>query len=300
MAGPDILPGSDLPSTGAKIAAVAHNAGFSGNALTVAVAVAKAESGWNARAKGGPNSNGTYDWGLWQINDVHKPSEAQKVNAVENAKVAFKVYRDAGNSFRPWAAFNSGAYKAHMPAATQAVAELRKRGPQFERDTVAFIGSAISNDGTGNPISDIKDAIVSPAESVAKNVATFAGKVVGNYLAFVLALVLLILGVFLITRTPITKTAVKAAKTVAKRTPAGRAVKAAAPVAKPAARVAKTVEQRAAESVALSEARKRLIEKQKADKAKEASNDFLAKFRENQAAYRQSRGVDVVTGKRNL
>jgi len=141
-------PGTPNPQTGnttdMAIAEVAHNAGFIGEALIIAVAIALAESGgisYNMNY----NSNGTYDVGLWQINTVHtsgggsglpappggdfhnlpadwlavKPNVPFTVAAyIENcfdpdfnAAQAFAI-SSHGTSFTPWVTYTTGAYKS--------------------------------------------------------------------------------------------------------------------------------------------------------------------------------------------
>lgn len=85
----------------------------------IAIAIALAESGGNPDAVGGPNSNGTYDYGLWQINSIHNPVEREKHSAAANWLLAWRI-AGMGTSWKPWATYNSGAYKTHMAAAQAA------------------------------------------------------------------------------------------------------------------------------------------------------------------------------------
>lgn len=48
------------------------------------------------------NSNGTWDFGLWQINQVHGYTREQLVDYKFNTDVAYKIFTNAGNSFSPW------------------------------------------------------------------------------------------------------------------------------------------------------------------------------------------------------
>jgi hypothetical protein len=94
------------------VAKVAQQAGFSGQDLVTAVAIAYAESGGNPNAVGdqslaperGPSI------GLWQINIGSKahPQYASDnlTDPQTNANRAFEVYQEAGGSFRPWATFD--------------------------------------------------------------------------------------------------------------------------------------------------------------------------------------------------
>lgn len=111
------------------IATYARNAGFDGNDLVTAVAVALAESGGNSgaynpetAAKGGtPEGQGSV--GLWQIYTKKHPEFAgQDLHDPQtNANAAFSVYSAAGQSFTPWSTYTSGKYSAYMQTATEAV-----------------------------------------------------------------------------------------------------------------------------------------------------------------------------------
>jgi len=104
-----------------RIAAAAKLAGFPDDVLEVAVAVSGCETSGNIWVVGGPNKNGTFDFGAWQINDVHRKEHPEWFDATgagtnwanhaDNAKMAFVVYTEAGNSFKPWVAYTTGRYK---------------------------------------------------------------------------------------------------------------------------------------------------------------------------------------------
>lgn len=110
-----------------NIAGYAQNAGFTGADLVIAVAVALAESGGNARAynpetaAGAPEGKGSY--GLWQIYlNAHPEFTGWDLyDPQTNADAAYAVYSAAGNSFKPWSTFNSGAYQSHLVTAQSQV-----------------------------------------------------------------------------------------------------------------------------------------------------------------------------------
>lgn len=97
------------------IAQLAYNAGFRGSALRMAVAVALAESNGNPNAYNPETAAGTKrghgSRGLWQIYGTAHPEydNDQSFNPVTNAQAAFAVYKEAGNSFRPWSTYNNGS-----------------------------------------------------------------------------------------------------------------------------------------------------------------------------------------------
>lgn len=130
---------NDVP---ARIAAIVREAGFRGQDLVMALAVAKAESGWNPKAVSPPNTGGksvgSRDWGLFQINDYyHDVTPSIKTNAFANAKKAYQIFVDAGSTFTPWSVYKSGAYKQYMNDATKAVQDLNKRGADWAAKVVA-------------------------------------------------------------------------------------------------------------------------------------------------------------------
>ena len=98
--------------TRTQIANAMAQAGWPNKAIPLGVAVALAESGGNPNATN-HNRNGSTDYGLFQINSIHKSILASGTwsNPVDNAKMALRVYREAGNSWRPWVAYKSGSYR---------------------------------------------------------------------------------------------------------------------------------------------------------------------------------------------
>ena len=112
----------------------------------IAIAVALAESSGNPQAVGGPNSNGTRDWGLWQINDIHNPSQAQKTSAAANWLYAWRI-AGMGTSWKPWATFNSGKYKDHEATARAAWASAKPAAAGS-----LFAGAEMSSDATSTDI----------------------------------------------------------------------------------------------------------------------------------------------------
>ncbi|WP_181771345.1 transglycosylase SLT domain-containing protein [Amycolatopsis pittospori] len=117
-----------------QIARHAYDAGFRGDGLTTAVAVALAESGGNTRAHNATPPDNSY--GLWQINMLGAmgperrrqfglDSNAELFDAATNAKAANKISGD-GKSWTPWSTYTNGAYERHLPAARKAAEAVRK------------------------------------------------------------------------------------------------------------------------------------------------------------------------------
>src|SRR5579864_5137608 len=111
----------------ADIANYAAAAGFTGDDLPTAVAIALAESNGDPNAynpesqAGAPAGKGSY--GLWQIYLNAHPQFAgwNLYDPRANAAAAFTVYTAAGNSFAPWTTFKSGAYTAYLSTAQDGV-----------------------------------------------------------------------------------------------------------------------------------------------------------------------------------
>lgn len=101
--------------TAQQVAAHAHAAGFRGLDLRIAVAVAKAESGWRPRATL-VNTNDSVDHGLFQINSVHATilASGNWADPGDNAKMAYQVWKDAGGKWSPWVTYWRGTYRQFL------------------------------------------------------------------------------------------------------------------------------------------------------------------------------------------
>lgn len=137
------------------IAEAAASAGFSGENLKTAVAVALAESGGNATAVNDKEPNGSTSYGLWQINSVHSSllSAGNWRDPKSNAHMAFVIWERAGRKWSPWGAFNNQSYRLYLTRAS----------------AVANVGGNASGTGVGvglpNPF-DVPDAIASIADAL--------------------------------------------------------------------------------------------------------------------------------------
>lgn len=96
--------------TDQQLATLAEGAGFNLGQMPTMVAIALAESGGNPDAKH-LNSNGTWDWGLWQINDVNK-IPGNLLDPGTNARAAKTIFDRQG--FKAWSTYNSGAYTRYL------------------------------------------------------------------------------------------------------------------------------------------------------------------------------------------
>ncbi|AXV10272.1 Rare lipoprotein A (plasmid) [Euzebya pacifica] len=86
------------------VARVALNAGFVGEDLVRAVAVAYAESRNDPNAVGN-NTDGSRDYGLWQINSVHSPPVPDIFDPAVNANYAYSIFAQRDYTWFPWYAF---------------------------------------------------------------------------------------------------------------------------------------------------------------------------------------------------
>ena len=114
------------------IITVATNAGFSGDDLVTAVAVAIAESSGNPNALGDIGI-GQGSFGLWQINSKFHPEFGPNFSTLydpqTNANAAYAIYTQAGNSFTPWSTFKTGSYQQFVTSVAAAIAVFVTQNP---------------------------------------------------------------------------------------------------------------------------------------------------------------------------
>lgn len=117
-----------------QIAQVAANAGFTGEALVTAIAIALAESSGNA---GNTSGDGGTSWGLWQIHwTVHPQFDRnQLLDPNYNAAAAYQL-SGGGTSFYPWSTWRFGQYRNYINRARTAAASIGAgAAPVVEADT---------------------------------------------------------------------------------------------------------------------------------------------------------------------
>lgn len=168
-----------------QIAGYAQAAGFPPEELARATAVALAESGGDPGASH-TNTNGSVDYGLFQINSVHGGllNQGDKFNPLDNAKMALTVWRDAGNKWTPWSAYNNGRSQGFMAQATLAAA---KPVPPASPAGASASGSATASGEsgqaggtaqgsapavTGNPVADALAGVLSPLTGLVEKFKT--------------------------------------------------------------------------------------------------------------------------------
>ncbi len=107
-----------MPSlTIAQLQSLAQQTGLSGNAASVAAAIAMAESGGNTNA----HALTIYEdsWGLWQINLRAHPgySAASMQDPVQNARAMYAI-SSGGTNWQPWSTYTNGAYRQYLNSGT--------------------------------------------------------------------------------------------------------------------------------------------------------------------------------------
>lgn len=128
---------------GDQVASLAYEAGFRGQALVLAVAIAGAESRWVASAEGDTypiKSCECHSHGLWQVRSCpqadpavtystsgcHPPldrgTKAELDDPRDNAGAAFALASSSANGFDNWSTYTNGAYEAWMSQAEAATA----------------------------------------------------------------------------------------------------------------------------------------------------------------------------------
>ncbi len=109
--------------TAQQIAQYCKAAGFTGTPLIQAVAIVGAESSghiWDTHL----NLNGTYDWGMWQINSSHAGvTKTLAFDPVWSSKWAYGFSKQ-GTNWSPWAAYGNKNYVSWYSLAIPAVASL--------------------------------------------------------------------------------------------------------------------------------------------------------------------------------
>lgn len=94
-------------------------AGATPEEASMLAAFAGPESGYDNSKVSPPNTDGTIDQGLFQINSVHSQYDHDRLisDPLYNAKAAIDVYRQQGPG--AWTVYNTGAYADWMPGADE-------------------------------------------------------------------------------------------------------------------------------------------------------------------------------------
>lgn len=151
---------------------VLRQAGFKGEALKIARAIAQAESGLNPRAYNPNAGTGDKSYGLFQINMLGAMGPARRAqyglksnedlfDPLTNAKVAFRM-SGGGTNWSPWSTYKSGVYKKHLGSD---IAEIpNATGPAPVRKLPFSLGDGLDD----NPFAGIGKAGPNPFDAVKK------------------------------------------------------------------------------------------------------------------------------------
>lgn len=103
-----------------QIAGYAKNSGVPPNQVATATAIALVESGGQTDVTN-HNTDGSTDFGVWQINSVHKDLLNGKDwrDPAQNAAMMFAISK-GGTNWTPWSVYKSGKYLTKMPQAQSA------------------------------------------------------------------------------------------------------------------------------------------------------------------------------------
>lgn len=168
--------------TTAQIAGYASRAGFKGDALTKAVAIALAESGGRSDARGDvalQDSTWGPSLGLWQVRSLRaqtgtgRERDATRLtDPAFNAAAAWSI-SNHGKNFGPWTTYTNGAYLANMGKAAKAA------GEPSTWDRVAGAGTGLIF-GVGGAVAGAVTGKTNPVDSVGGVVTDAAGGVMGG------------------------------------------------------------------------------------------------------------------------
>ena len=88
-----------------------------GAACRVALAIQRAENPQGKCEIYHYNTNGTLDWGYFQVNTIHLKRRGLNLRDLLDCKAnidfAYQLYREKGD-FTPWSTFNNGAYRRFL------------------------------------------------------------------------------------------------------------------------------------------------------------------------------------------
>jgi hypothetical protein len=143
-----------------EVARHCHDAGFTGSALVTIVAIAKAESGFDADAVGdGDLADGTWgpSVGLLQVRSLRdqrgtggERDELANHDPGHNARAGWSI-SGHGGSFQPWSVFQTGAYRQHM-----ALAEGACRAVDGSGIAGGLARPVLGMDDTGADVADLQ------------------------------------------------------------------------------------------------------------------------------------------------
>ena len=196
-----------------QILPYAKKAGFSGNDLGIAIAIALAESSGNPKAHNNNRETRDNSYGLWQINMYGSLGPARRkqyklsknedlFDPTTNARVAYGIYKSRGG-FADWSTYTSGVYKKSLNAALIAVSGKS----DWDNPNADFGGEDFKDDPSFWESVNVANSI----KEFANTMGNTLFKLGLNSGAVLIAVVLFILGVIILLRSPLQKAALTAA-----------------------------------------------------------------------------------------
>lgn len=152
-------------ASGVQVAKAAHSAGFPDSELVTAVAVAYAESTFNANATH-KNSDGSTDYGVWQINSSHKDilGSGNWASLGDNAKMARAVWQAQG-----W-----NAWSVHKPSDAIGYARYQAAIPAAIAFVTVGVGPAAAAAGTGGAAAGEAQGVIGAGEDALNTASEIA------------------------------------------------------------------------------------------------------------------------------
>lgn len=176
----DWSPGKVL--TQVEVAFYAYMAGFRGDDLWKAVAIAGRESGYKPGIHGSdaPKASVSGDRGLFQINYIHDErliqeglikSKTDLFDPLTNARVAFNLYQRSGNSFAPAWSVGEGGWNGTgdpLTGTSRYQDGARAAAAQVAANPNAAVpaGTPTRNYGVGDALDDTLDMFGKPVDAV--------------------------------------------------------------------------------------------------------------------------------------
>lgn len=174
--------------TPTQLAMLAKAAGFAGDQISTAVAIAMSESGGNSAAHNTNAATGDDSYGPWQINmkgdlgpDRRKTyglkADADLLNPVINARVAYGV-SSHGTNWTPWSDYKNGHYSQYLSEARRAASEADRMTSAGLDDFIRGIGGGLGLPQLGDIAGAAQDQIAA-AGGVAGALASIGQSVSG-------------------------------------------------------------------------------------------------------------------------
>lgn len=114
------------------------------NLAPIMAAIGMAESGGRVDAIGGPNSDGSYDYGWLQINSSHGYNKAKLLSdPIYTARAGVAIWRSQG--LGAWSTYKSGAYKTYLGGKNVGTKAPRTRPGGQQDDSDAAINAIFAD-----------------------------------------------------------------------------------------------------------------------------------------------------------